>query len=123
MRTIIVLVVGVIPLVSHPAVYVHPEIVNVSPIIQQLAECESGNNPKAINPNDPDTPSFGLLQFKQGTFEIFGKKYNLPHDDIMNPEQQIAIAEKMLENNLWTHWFNCLKGRYLPADRHGLTLK
>ena len=88
-------------------------------VLERLAECESGNNPKAINPRDPITPSFGLYQFKISTFRFYGEKHNIIQKNltdeelrhwIMFGELQTRIADKMLsEKNGWKHWRSCLK--------------
>ena len=40
----------------------------VDKIMRDLIQCESGGNPKAINPYDLDkTASYGILQFKPQT--------------------------------------------------------
>lgn len=76
-----------------------------------LIACESGYNPNAWNANDNGNLSAGILQFKISTFNYYGSKFNLLHNDIMNPEQQIAIAKAILlnEKNGWKHWSNCAK--------------
>lgn len=69
-----------------------------------LEWCESGGNPKAINPKDKDnTPSYGILQFKPSTFNYFSGLYNItvpipvaPAMAYMNPEVQILIVEQMI---------------------------
>ena len=67
-----------------------------------LIRCESGGNPEKINPNDMGTPSYGLLLYKLPTWN----RYCV--GDIMNGEDQIKCAQKMLqEPNGWRHWYNC----------------
>jgi len=63
--------------------------------IDILVQCESSGNQKAINQNDSDgTPSYGLLQFKPSTFEMFSKKYQVK-GDLMDPVAQRRIVERM----------------------------
>lgn len=66
-----------------------------------LEWCESRGNPKAVNPKDLDgTPSYGILQFKPGTFWGFAKKYNLTLTNYMDPDQQeIVIGHMLLHKN------------------------
>lgn len=87
-------------------------------LINQLALCESSNNPKAIHYNDGKVGvhSVGLLQFQRRTFKYYWEKLvnkdiedheidNLWHD----PQAQVQLAKEMiLENpdNL-RHWENC----------------
>ena len=44
--------------------------------LNDLAQCESGGNPNALNPHDPVTRSVGLFQFKDKTFLKYARKYN-----------------------------------------------
>jgi hypothetical protein len=46
-------------------------------MVKKLAECESSNNPYAINPYDSKTSSLGLYQFKLETFIKYAKKYGV----------------------------------------------
>ena len=87
-------------------------------VLERLAQCESGGNPKAINPNDMGSPSFGLLQFKIKTFRAYGERYNVIQKGmsdeelrhwIMFPILQKRIADKMLSDGLYKHWLNCFK--------------
>jgi transglycosylase-like protein with SLT domain len=65
-----------------------------------LEWCESNGNPGAINPKDSDgTPSYGLLQFKPGTFAEFARIYHLASTtDYMDPVEQAQIVTKMIES-------------------------
>lgn len=83
----------------------------------RLAQCESSNNPKAINPHDGGSPSYGLYQYKRGTWVYFVRKYGLfPEAEdlelqnlIMDREAQNLVTSKVLENKEnWKHWYNCL---------------
>ena len=74
--------------------------------IRQLISCESGGNPGAINPKDKDnTPSYGLMQFKPGTFYGFAKQYKIIVSDFMNADQQIKIVAKMIADHENINWF------------------
>ena len=84
-------------------------------VIDKLATCESSQIPDVIVIDTNGYKSYGWLQFQQRTFDYFGEKYGLPHDDIMSPAQQIPIAKAMLKNGLWKAWYNCL--RYVKLDR------
>ncbi len=47
--------------------------------------------------------------FQRATFDRYGEKYNLPHDDIYDDDQQAMIAMYMLNDNLWRNWYTCSK--------------
>lgn len=63
-----------------------------------LMWCESKARPEALNKVDRDgTPSYGILQFKPGTFHYFLKRYNLgTSTDYLDPELQQRIVEQMI---------------------------
>lgn len=89
-----------------------PVVIEVSPVdifLDKLAECESGGNPKALNPHDYGSRSVGLYQFKDGTFAAYSKAYKLNNvpADIWNPEKQKELARLMLLDGGWKHWKNC----------------
>lgn len=66
--------------------------------LADLVSCESSGNPGAINPVDRDgTPSYGLLQFKPSTFEMFKKAYRI-EGELMDPEAQKAIVRRMMDD-------------------------
>lgn len=66
-----------------------------------LINCESGGDPAKINPNDMGTPSYGLLQYKLPTWKRYCE------GEIMNGQDQIRCAEKMISNGGLGHWRNC----------------
>ena len=75
--------------------------------LSKLAECESGGR-RTVKVVDVNSKlSYGTYQFQSATFHAFGEKYGLPHTDIMSRSEQTAIAKRMIENGLWTHWRNC----------------
>ena len=76
--------------------------------LEALAFCESSNRPFAVNTKEVHGMSFGLLQFSIDTFNHFGERYGLLHNDIFNVEQQRAIAAEMLKEGRTEHWENCL---------------
>jgi len=82
--------------------------------LELLAKCESSNNPLAVNNNEPHGKSYGLLQFRIDTFNHFGERYGLPHDDIFNEEQQKAIALEMFKEGRLEHWETCIT-KMLPV--------
>lgn len=72
-----------------------------------LIQCESNGRPEAVNPKDRDgTPSYGLLQFKPSTFEMFSKAYGIA-GDLMDPEAQTAIVIRMMDDKsvVWENQF------------------
>ena len=86
---------------------VHIRPIVYASIIDCLADKESTNNPEVINWNDCGSPSYGLLQFKEPTFQMYCvDRYRVATstDDIMNPEVQTECADKMIEDNLIHHW-------------------
>ena len=56
--------------------------------------------------------------FQKSTFDMYGEKYNLPHDDIYNDNQQELIALYILNDGGWKNWYNCAKkiGPYPTSD-------
>lgn len=75
--------------------------------LADLIACESRGNPEAINPKDRDgTPSYGLLQFKPSTFEMFSKAYKI-EGELMDPEAQKAIVRRMMDDKsvVWENQF------------------
>lgn len=66
--------------------------------LADLEQCESRGNPGAINPEDRDgTPSYGLLQFKPSTFEMFAKAYGI-EGELMDPDAQRNIVRRMMHD-------------------------
>jgi len=75
--------------------------------LAELISCESRGNPEAINPKDRDgTPSYGLMQFKPSTFEMFKKAYGI-EGELMDPEAQKAIVRRMMDDKsvVWENQF------------------
>lgn len=91
--------------------------VTTKEIMEHLSLCESSNNPWAINNKEIHGKSYGLYQFRLDTFQHFGKRYGLPHNDIFNPLQQRDIVKKMIEEGRWSHWFNCLSIYFNTKER------
>lgn len=103
-------------------------------LINQLAYCESSNNPNAVHHLDgvDGKTSFGLLQFKKATMLHYWKKLinkdiedqeidNLWHD----PQAQIQLAKAMITDNPdnLRHWENCSRKlelrsyvKYVPIE-------
>lgn len=73
---------------------------------QKLVECESLWKADAEGDNGT---SFGLLQFKINTFELFKKKYEITNANINNPYDQIDLAAKMIADRYLFHWKNCAR--------------
>jgi hypothetical protein len=85
-------------------------------LFNEIVKCESNFNPRAYNPTDGGSPSYGLLQFKISTFRNFGIIYGVfpkgttlqeAKKYIWRPEYQGAIAMGMMADGLYSHWFNC----------------
>jgi hypothetical protein len=83
----------------------YPKPIVYGTLINCLAFHESTNNPEAYNPADPVTPSYGLLQFKEGTFQDYCvDKYG--YSDIWDEQSQRECCDRMLQddwNNI-NHW-------------------
>ena len=88
-----------------------------SDYLEDLAMCESSNNPLAVNWHDHGSPSYGLLQFKEATFKSKVRQYNLlpeaEDSEIMNwiydGQFQLKLARLILEEkNGWRAWTNCM---------------
>lgn len=80
---------------------------------KRLIKCESVWKEDAAGDNGT---SFGVLQFKYPTFEMFNKKYNFEERDIMNPYHQIDLAVLMIRDGYISHWKNCgKKVGWIPA--------
>lgn len=86
--------------------------------IYKLGMCESGNNPKALNPKDTDgTPSKGKFQFKDSTFNWLSKKYNIATTSIWNADEQEQILRRMIEDDdidLSRQFPDCVRKLGLP---------
>ena len=92
--------------------------------IDKLVICESSGKETAVNWNDKGSPSYGLLQYKVGTFVFYAKRYNLfPYAEtneyfnfIYDGDIQRMLAKKMLQEDFdnWRHWTNCWLLMNLP---------
>ncbi len=92
--------------------------------LARLMLCESGGKANAINPKDVDnTPSYGLMQFKPGTFNAYIKKYGIT-GELMDGVSQVAIVEQWLLHTgevRWTQQFpSCVAKLGMPpnTDNH-----
>jgi hypothetical protein len=74
----------------------------------QIEQCESGG--KDVTVLDVDGYySYGYFQFHKSTFNKFGEKYSMLHNDIHSRVQQYEIAKAMLYDGLYSQWYNCSK--------------
>lgn len=88
------------------AITLEPEPIVI--LMDKLEYCESRHNELAINNKETHGSSYGLYQFRLETFEHFGERYGLIHDDIFNPYQQKAVAKSMIKDGRGQdHWKNC----------------
>jgi hypothetical protein len=91
-------------------------------MVKRLAECESSNNPYAINPYDSKTSSLGLFQFKLETFIQYAKKYGVIGDNtslnwiitlVFDRKTNEYLVLQMLKNEdmetLKKLWGNCIR--------------
>lgn len=77
-----------------------------------LAECESGGNWQAATGNG----HYGGLQFTQSTWEAAGGLKYAPRPDQATREEQIQVAERVVEQQGWGAWPAC-------ARRYGLRVR
>lgn len=96
-----------------------------SPIVSELARCESGLNPHAVHHNDgkDGKTSLGILQFKRATFSLYWKKLinkDVEEADLDNlwpdPQNQLELANQMIlaDPSAVLNWRNCYR-QYLAA--------
>ena len=96
-------------------VYVQPVFDKWDVVLDKLSWCESRQVADVIIVDSNGYNSYGFLQFQRRTFDYFGDKYGLPHDDILSPAQQYPIARAMFEDGLGPlHWVNCWRMMKLP---------
>lgn len=99
------------------------EKLEADPELSALAWCESRHNPRAMGHGDTlitGFPSYGLVQFQPGTFKAFVRKYDLlPNTEdeelpnlYFDPDVQIELATRMLNDGLGRHWFHCYYSKY-----------
>lgn len=91
--------------------------------VENLASCESRNNPKQVNPLDNGSPSYGYVQYKLSTFWNYNKKYNVfpeltmdnLHHYVMQKDKQVAMTKVIIKKEYgWRNWYNCSKKIGLP---------
>lgn len=73
--------------------------------LKRVAKCESGYNKDAINTNDPNGGSKGILQFQDLTFYQNAAILKIENPDIWNVSQQIQTAAYLFskgEAHQWT---------------------
>ena len=79
--------------------------------VDNLAICESGQDPTKVNWHDGGSPSYGYVQFKEATFDGWNAKLDLPYtfDDIMDREAQRHVAVEIIKYDWkeWKNWYNC----------------
>jgi hypothetical protein len=91
-------------------------------MVKKLAECESSNNPYAINPYDSKTSSLGLFQWKLETFIKYAKKYGVIGDNaslnwiitlVFDRKTNEYLVLQILKNEdmetLKKLWGNCIR--------------
>ncbi|MFG1807276.1 transglycosylase family protein [Streptomyces sp. NPDC049040] len=83
-------------------------------IWDDLAMCESSGDWHI----DTGNSFYGGLQFWQPTWELFGGLKYARRADLATPEQQIAIAERVLRVQGWSAWPVCSKRLGLSDHTH-----
>ena len=95
-------------------------------IMTELGACESGHDPKAVNPEDLDgTPSLGWYQFKPSTLYEEGKRYKILNDIepneieniIFDTQTQFSVAFAMIadrgtQRSFWQSQFPGCGNKY-----------
>lgn len=72
-----------------------------------VAKCESGFDPKAHNPADPNSGSYGIYQYQLGTFKSFAEEMGREMD-VHDPYDQIEVTAWAFSQGLQNHW-TCYK--------------
>jgi hypothetical protein len=76
--------------------------------LDRIIECESSGVRDIKSMDVNGRYSYGTLQFQRETFDTYGEKYGLPHEDIYSRAEQTHIAARMLqEPEGWRNWKNC----------------
>ena len=94
-----------------------------APVISAIAMAESGGNPNAHNPRDPDD-SYGLMQVnmidKKGY--MLGaerrRKYGIQNEDLKNPVINMKVAKDIWDTqgpHAWSVYSSGAYKKYLPA--------
>ena len=76
-----------------------------------LAWCESGLEPTAFNPKDPNGGSYGLFQWQKHSWAYYNKKFKTDLDRNSWKNQVEISARVLAEKNGWRNWINCTKDR------------
>ncbi len=90
--------------------------------VRKLELCESGGHPGSLNAKDRDgTASYGILQFKPGTFYGYAKRYGVPVTNYKDPGQQESVLTEMIlhaEQIDWHHQFpDCTRKLGMPPTK------
>jgi len=86
----------------------------------ELADCESGFEPKAINPADTDNlPKYGVYQFATSTFVGHASLYKLPYtiDNISEFAPNVEVAARMIADDKLWHWGKHCRNRAIAAEK------
>ncbi|MBZ4019579.1 hypothetical protein CCS38_28295 [Streptomyces purpurogeneiscleroticus] len=86
-----------------------------------MAQCESGGDWNARTGNG----MYGGLQFTQSTWESAGGLAFAPRPDLATREEQIKVAERVVDEQGWGAWPACarrygLRAGVPAADGQGL---
>jgi len=86
-------------------------------VLADLAYCESSIRPDIRILDSNNRYSYGLFQFQAQTFLSQGQLYGLVGDIelaevpniIYDPQLQLALTRKMIQDNKQNNWYNCSK--------------
>lgn len=70
---------------------------------EQVAECESDQNWDANTGNG----YYGGLQFSDETWDSYGGEEYASRADLASKQEQIVVAERVLDEQGWDAWPNC----------------
>lgn len=86
----------------HEIIVKQAQVYNIDPLpLYKVAKCESSLDIKALGDHGE---AKGLLQFHQGTFDMYAKLVGILKPDIWNVEQQAQVASYMFFHNQQDQW-------------------
>lgn len=109
------------PPTAYSKVEVIEQTIDREEWLARLIQCESGGDPNALNPVDLDgTPSHGILQFKDTTFEMYRLRYDMGAVALYDAEAQKQMVRFMMDDPRvrWENEFpDCVRKHGRPPAR------